>query len=245
MKIAKIISAITLSVGLILGGVACSSSNKVETQVYDYLEEKYENLDFEIEGYTQDKAMSGRYEVNVVCKDTGVGFMVYHSSILTTDSYAVSQANTYMNEDLCNILGVAAELANVESIQWQDEYAEESNGYKFRSVDIGGIPYNPMSVTELYRVKLKDIKTPNEAAQCVDMVITVLNTKGIALDKVTFEFVLGEDTLLFTTNTETVLGTTYDVLEILFTRVNSNEDEGNLFYRNPASHAKVIEYIKP
>jgi hypothetical protein len=141
--------------------------------------------------------------------------------------------------------GAAASLANVESIQWQDIYAEDSNGYKFRSVDMAQIPSNPLHVTEIYRVKLKDIQNANDAAQCVDMVITVLDMKDIHLDKVTFEFTLGEDLILFTTNTDTVLGTTYDILEILFTRVNSNEDEGNLFYRNPDSKAKIIEYIKP
>ena len=49
MKIAKIIAAILLSSGLLLGGVACASaSDKVETQVYEYLNEKYGNIDFEI-----------------------------------------------------------------------------------------------------------------------------------------------------------------------------------------------------
>ena len=61
MKIAKLISAIALSAGLALGGVACSS-DKVETQVYDYLDEKYDGLDFEIEAYTQDKKI-GRAHV--------------------------------------------------------------------------------------------------------------------------------------------------------------------------------------
>ena len=243
MKIAKLISAIALSAGLVLGGVACSS-DKVETQVYDYLDEKYDGLDFEIEAYTQDKTMSGRYEVDVLCKNTGVSFMVYHSSMLTTDSYAVSQANAYMNADICELLGAAWDLANVESVQWLDEYAEESSGYKFRSVDVNRLPQNPQSVGEFYRVNLKNIQSPNDAAQCVDMVITVLNTKGVVLDRVTFEFVLGEDTLIFTTNTDTVLNTTYDILEILFTRIHSNEDEGNLFYRDPNSHKKIIEYIK-
>ena len=246
MKIAKIIAAILLSSGLLLGGVACASaSDKVETQVYEYLNEKYGNMDFEIAGYTQDKSMSGRYEVDVHCKNTGVSFMVYHSSVLTTDSYSVAQANAFMQDDLMEILGVAAELSNVDEIQWKDLFAEESNGYKFRSMNIEEMPHNPYNVSELYRVKLKNIKNPNDAAQCVDMVITVLDTKGISLEKVTFEFVLEGETLLFTTNTKTVLGTTYDILEILFTRVKSNEDEGNLFYRNPDSHAKIIEYIKP
>ena len=188
--------------------------------------------------------MSGRYEVDVLCKNTGVSFMVYHSSMLTTDSYAVSQANAYMNADICELLGAAWDLANVESVQWLDEYAEESSGYKFRSVDVNRLPQNPQSVGEFYRVNLKNIQSPNDAAQCVDMVITVLNTKGVVLDRVTFEFVLGEDTLIFTTNTDTVLNTTYDILEILFTRIHSNEDEGNLFYRDPNSHKKIIEYIK-
>ncbi len=245
MKMMKLFSAVALSVGLLLGGVACShTSDRVETHIYDYLDQKYSNLDFEIQGYTQDKSMSGRYEVSVLCKETGVSFMVYHSSIMTTDSYAVSQANAYMNNDLKEILGAAWSLANVDRIEWLDPYAEQSSGYKFREVDLTTIPYSPSFVTELYRVKLKDIQNPNDAAQCVDMVITVLNMKGISLERLTFEFALGEDTLLFTTNTDTVLGTTYDILEILFTRVNSNEDEGNLFYRNPDSKAKIIEYIK-
>ena len=246
MKIAKVISSVALSLGIAFAGVACSSSSdKVEIRVNEYLESKYSDLKFEISGYTQDKSMSGRYEVEASCKNTGVDFMVYHSSLMTTDSYGVEQANAYMNDDMCKVLGAAASLANVESIQWQDIYAEDSNGYKFRSVDMAQIPSNPLHVTEIYRVKLKDIQNANDAAQCVDMVITVLDMKDIHLDKVTFEFTLGEDLILFTTNTDTVLGTTYDILEILFTRVNSNEDEGNLFYRNPDSQAKIIEYIKP
>ncbi len=245
MKLAKVISSVALSLGLAFAGVACSSSSDtVETRIYAYLESKYDNLEFEISGYTQDKSMSGRYEVAASCKETGVDFMVYHTSLMTTDSYGVEQANAYMNEDMCNLLGAAAELANVETIQWLDIYAEDSNGYKFRNVDMHQVPMNPLSVTELYRVKLKNIHSANEAAQCVDMVITVLDMRDIRLQKVTFEFTLGEDLILFTTDTDTVLGTTYDILEILFTRVNSNEDEGNLFYRNPDSKAKIIEYIK-
>ena len=245
MKCIKILAALLLVLCMTFGILACTSSDKVEREVYAYLENKYPKLDFEIQSYTQDNAMSGRYEVCVLCKSSNVVFEVYHSPILTTDSYAVKQANAYMSADLAELLGAAHELAKIESIEWKDAFAEESNGYKFREMSLEAIPYSPLGVTDIHRVTLKDITNANDAAQCVDMVITVLNLKGITLDRVTFAFRIGDDDLLFTTNTETVLGTTYDVLEILFTRVHSNEDEGNLFYRNPDSKTKIIEYIVP
>ena len=257
MKSMKIISVLLLSVCLLLGLCSCTLANetgednpkqsKVEKEVFAYLKEKYPNHEFEIREYTQEKDMSGRYEVKVLCKNTNVLFEVYHAPILTTDSYAVSQANAYMENDLTELLGAAHGLAKVKSIQWKDSFADASNGYKFREVPIEELPYSTMSVSELYRIRLENIESPNDAAQSVDMVITVLETKGVSLDRVTFEFMLGEDQIIFTTNTHTIMTSesAYDVLEILFTRVKSNEDEGNLFYRNPDSKAKVIEYIIP
>lgn len=255
MKYIKMISAILLSFCLIAGIISCTwnqpgetaqtGQSKVEKEVTAYLTGKYPGVEFEIKEYTQETDMSGRYKVKVLCKPTNVLFDVYHSSILTTDSYAVSQANSYMEEDLLTLLGSARELAKVESIQWKDPFADASNGYKFREMPVEDIPYDPMSATEIHRVYLKDIENPNDAAQSVDMFITVLETKGVSLDRITFEFKLAEDIIVFSTDTKTILNSisAYDVLEMLFTRVKSNEDEGNLFYRNPDSKAKIIEYF--
>lgn len=245
MKHMKRILAAVLAAAMTLVLVACVQSDKVEAQIYDYLEGKYEGYDFEILSYTQEKDTSGRYAVSVHCADNDVDFEIYASSILVTDDFTVKYANSVMESDLIELLGTARPLICVKSIQWLDLYADDSNGYKFREFPLEEIPYTPYDVKNIYRVKLDDMPSSNEAAQCIYMFCDILDYKGVSLDKVTFEFKLADEPIIFTTNTKTALKASFSVLETLFERSKSEEEEGNLFYRNPESKIKTIEYFLP
>ncbi len=245
MKILKRILAATMCAATAFVTMACVPSAKVESKVYDYLDEKYENYKFEIVSYTQEKDTSGRYSVTVHCEDNGVDFDIFASSILVTDDFTVKYANSVMEDEIIENLGTAAPIIGVKSVQWLDLYADGSNGYKYRELPLEEIPYSVIEAKELYRVKLNDMPSSNEAAQCIYMFCDILDYKGIAFDKVTFEFKLGDEPIIFTTNSKTALKASFDVLEVLFERSKSDAEEGNLFYRNPDSKIKTIEYFIP
>ena len=88
MKFKRILSMLLmLSVLIVVSSCSflpVSSSDKVETIVYDYLKNKYPDLTFEIKGYIHDTYTSGRYFFDVFCTTTSVDFTVHYSSFLTT-----------------------------------------------------------------------------------------------------------------------------------------------------------------
>ena len=140
MKFKRILS-IFLMLSILILSSSCSflnvsSSVKVETVISDYLNNKYPALEFEIGSYTQDTYTSGRYVFNVYCKTTSVEFTVYHSSFLTTDSYSVVYANYAMEKSLLSILGEEFCELYVNNIQWKNLYADGSDGYRFRTMEL-------------------------------------------------------------------------------------------------------------
>ena len=117
MKSVRIFLAAMLSLFILSGVAACNflttpPSEKLELNIYDYLEKKYPDLEFEIKSYTQDNYTSGKYVFNVSCKTTDIDFLVYQSSFLVTDSYSVTHANLSMEEMLIPLVILTAKNKN-------------------------------------------------------------------------------------------------------------------------------------
>lgn len=231
MKYVRKIAAILLAVSFVLAVCACTPSKKVQNKIYEYLNSKYKGMEFELVDYTQDKETSGKYTINVKCLTTDVDFEIYYTSMFTTDSYSVRWANSVIDPQLDEALGDARSLACVEEIQWLDLYADDSNGYKFREVD-AGISYELKDVKEIYRIKLSELDSANEAAQCVYMVITALDKKEVELDKATFEFTVEGKPILFTTDTVSIKQIPLEDLEAKFYTAESSVKDGNILYKN-------------
>ena len=230
MKYIRKIAAAILAVALIAGVYACTPSKKVQNEVYDYLNEKYTGLEFSLLDYTQDKETSGRYTVFARCLTTNVDFEIYVSSLFITDSYGVSYANSVMDPQILDALGNARSLGCVEDVQWLNLYEEDSDGYRFDEVD-PNISYDVKDVNEIYRIRLADVISANEAAQCVYLVMTSLDTAGIELDRATFEFTLDETPILFTTDTASVKEIPLEDLEAKFYAAEcSAQPNGNILY---------------
>lgn len=231
MKYVRKIAAILLIASLVLAVCACTPSKKIQNKVYEYLDNKYKGMEFALIDYSQDKETSGKYTINVKCLTTDVDFEIYYSSMFTTDSYSVRWANSVVDPQLIEALGDARSLACVEDVQWLDLYADDSNGYKFREVD-AGISYNLENVKEIYRIRLSELESANEAAQCIYMVITALDKKEVELDKATFEFTVDGKPILFTTDTASIKQIPLEDLEAKFYTAESSLKDGNILYKN-------------
>ncbi|MBE6664778.1 MAG: hypothetical protein E7603_00975 [Ruminococcaceae bacterium] len=249
MKLKRILSVLLL-LSVLLSVAACSflsvsSSDKVETTVYDYLKNKYPDLAFEIKSYTKDTYTSGRYVFSVFCTTTAVDFTVYHSSFLTTDSYSVVHVNADMEKSLRDILGEELDSRYAETVQWKNLYADGSDGYRFRNMDITKMPYAPTEVSEIYRFALKNnsYETETEAVQAMKNVIAKFADAGIVLNKIVFQFSLGKDTVLLTTDTYTVQTAAEETLENLLVHIKTAQETDTLVEVVYGSDLKKAEYF--
>ncbi len=236
--------ALLLAGILLLLTVSCQSG---ETRAYDkayaYLYDKYKGVEFEILEYTQDMQTSGKTTFRVLCVTTGLEFEVVMTSLMMSDSYLVIHANSAINQSVFELLGDASGLVCLESVQCFDHYLSDGNTYRFNE-DVELTSYSVYDVKEFYRVNLEDMISSNEAAQCIYMFCDVLSRRDVSLDKITFDFTLNGEKLLFTTNTQTIRGmNSFETLENLFESTFNPSAIGNIFYKDPNSDTKIITYI--
>lgn len=245
MKRIKRVAALFLALSLVLLTCASCASNdqKLYDKVYAHLNEKYKGVEFQINSYKQDVETSGKYTFNVTCLTTNIEFEVIMSSLLISDSYLVAHANKRLCDDLFELFGSARTLICLDYVQCFNHYLEDGGGYRFNE-DVELTSYSVEDLTSIYRVTLADIESSGDAAQCVYMFCDILASKGIILDEVTFYFVLNGESILFTTNTNTIEKLeSFEPLEALFEKAKSPSELNSLFYREPGSDTKIITYI--
>lgn len=232
-----------LSIAFVVALCACTPSQKMQNKVYEYLNTKYKGLEFELVDYSQDKETSGRYIIDVKCVTNDVDFEIYASNLYISDGYSVSYANAYMEPLLTEALSDVKELAKIESVQWMDIFADNSNGYKFR--EVGNISYEMTDIKEIYRVTLSDVESTNEATQCIYMVITQLDLKGVSLNKIVFDFRIGEVPILLTTDTASVKEASFvDLEKKLQDAVDSAvTEQKNILFQSDPSYNEVSFFL--
>ena len=199
-----------LAIALVTGAVSCSfsfltppHSEELELKIYDYLQEKYPSLEFDITSYKQDTFTSGKYVFNVTCKTTGIDFLVYQSSFLTTDSYTVTYANLSVEEMLVGILGEAIMSTHAKSVQWLDMFADGNTGYRFREVDLTTLPTSALEIEDIYKIVL-NFQDTETTVQALKAIAEKLTGEEIQCDTIMFEWIQNDYTIEFTTNTYTL-----------------------------------------
>ena len=248
MKFKRILSML-LMLSIIIIVSACSflsvSSDKVDHIVYDYLNNKYPDLEFEIKSHTQDTYTSGRYVYDIFCKTTGVDFTLYHSSFLTTDSYSVVYANASAEKSLREPFGEEFGSLYIEKIQWVNFYADGSDGYRFRDMTTQKLPDSIKDIKEIYSFVLKtnSFETTAEAAKILKETISEFYDAGVVLETITFQFYLTKDSVLLTTDTETILNATEETLEQLLTHIADAQVTDEIVEVVPSSGIKKAEYF--
>lgn len=245
MKRIKRVLALLAALAFVL--ILCASCESNEQKLYDkvyaHLNEKYKGVEFRINSYTQDVETSGKYTFQVTSLATGLDFEVIMTSMLISDSYYVVHANNQLRLNLFELIGSARSLICLEDIQCFDHYQSENSTYRFNE-DPELPSYSVYDLTSIDRVTLSGIESSSDAAQCVYMFCDILYTKGVVLDSVTFDFVLNNEPILFTTNTTTVKELlSFEPLEELFERAKSPAELNTLFYKEPGSDTKIITYI--
>jgi hypothetical protein len=234
---------LALTLGLLVFASCASNDQQLYDKVYTYLNEKYKGVEFQINGYVQDVQTSGKYTFDVTCLTTETDFEVIMSSLLVSDSYLVAHANKQLRDDIFELFGSARSLICLGDAQCFDHYLADGSGYRFNE-DVELTSYTVDDLTDIFRVTLTDIESSGDAAQCVYMFCDILALKGIVLDKVTFSFVLNEEQILFTTNTNTIEAlASFEPLEELFEKAKSPSGLNHIFYREPGSDTKIITYI--
>lgn len=216
MKIFRALLTIILAFLILTGSVACtfltpSLSEALELKIYDYLEQKYPDLEFEITSHSQDTYTSGKYIFNVFCKTTAIDFLVYQSSFMITDSYTVTYANLAMQEKLVGVLGKTVMDEYAKSIQWLDVYADGNTGYKFRDVDLTNLPESVVGIDSIYKVVINAQNTA-EAFEALKIITEKFDHATVHCSSITFEWVQNDYTIVFTTDTCTINNATEEEL---------------------------------
>ena len=126
-----------------------------------------------------------------------------------------------MEQSLRETLGEEFSAKYIQSLQWKNLYADNSDGYRFRNMDITKIPYAVSEVSDLYRFVLKNDTYTNEeeVAQTLKAVIARFDEKNISLEKIVFQLNLGKDTVLLTTDAYTVRNETEENLTALLIHI--------------------------
>ena len=244
MKRLRRLTVLLLACTFVFLTVSCQSGDaKAHEKVYAYLSEKYKGVEFEIVEHTQEVETSGKHVFRVRCLATNVTFDVLMTSMMTTDSYIVSHANSVIEQDVMEILGDARPLMCLERVQCFNQYVSEDSTYRFNE-DVELTSRSLYDVGEIYRVYLSDMESSNEAAQCVYMFCDILSYRGVVLDQITFDFLLNGEKIRFTTSTETIRGmNSFDELQKLLDSTNNVNVIGEFFYKDPDSNTKVFQYI--
>lgn len=136
MKLLRRLAAFLAIAMTVFSSVSCGYTMDISERVEKYLAEEYPGRTFDIIDYEKHSNTSGRYEINVRCRDDGIKFRMYiYSSIAVTDGYSVERANYCMSEVMYGEIG--DELSDkIEHIEWYDIYADDAENYRFREIEL-------------------------------------------------------------------------------------------------------------
>lgn len=245
MKFFRSLLTIVLTLLILTGSVACTLldtplSEEMELKIYEYLGNKYPDLEFEIKSYSQDTYTSGKYVFNVQCKTTEIDFLVYQSSFLLTDSYTVTYANLAMEEKLVAVLGKNVMTDYAKSIQWLDVYADGNTGYKFRDVDLTELPDSVVGIDSVYRVVI-NAKNTAEAVESLKVITEKFDEAAVHCSSITFEWVQSDYSIVFTTDTCTINNATEEELASFIDYVDGAKKSDEFITISYVSRVKRVQ----
>ncbi len=230
MKIIKKLVALSLTAALIFMLSACSDE-KIQKKVNEYLQGEYPGKTFKVEEYTKRSDTSGRYEVDVICLDDGISFMMYiYSNISAFDSYSVEKANKTVSDlvrkEFDALYGNGAS-DKFKNIQWLDMYDDNAGTYKFRTVDISE-DITLSDAEDIYRVEFIDGLTVADVGSLIYDFMYLFHHNvelGESFGTATFVYTLGEVDYEYTLDVDAAheLGKTGVVNKVLSNFVTSDE----------------------
>ena len=207
MKILTRLTALCVLAVMVFSLVSCGYNDDIGDRVVSYLAEEYPDKIFDIIDYEKHNNTSGRYEINIRCRDDGVKFRMYvYSTISVTDGYSVERANSLMKEAVKQELGESL-VEKFTDIKWYDVYADYAENYRFREVDL----YEEVALSDLDNIhKLQLAYTLSEAeigAAIYDFVNELCDESAdnCSFESVVFEYKVGRVTYLFTTDSCSIL----------------------------------------
>ncbi|MBQ7309200.1 MAG: hypothetical protein IJW87_03390 [Clostridia bacterium] len=204
MKCFKKLMAVALMLSLAFVICSCTPPQKVIDSVYDYLNEKYPDTEFQMGTVTQDTVTSGRYIIQVHAVTTAIDFEIFASNLIVTDGYGAKYANDVIFDQIKAALGEHYEISRVKNVQWIDIYEDGFSGYRFREME-STAEYDFREVKDIYRIELYEMSNAAEAVSVMQHALTWLNEAGADYESVTFSFMLEGEQILFTTNTRSAM----------------------------------------
>lgn len=223
MKIIPKVTALLIASVFLFSLTSCGYTGGMTERVNNYLEKEYPENSFDIIDYEKHNTTSGRYEVNLRCREDGVSFRMFvYSSISVTDSYSVERANSAMADIIYNELGTKLG-ESFKSLVWHDIYADNATNYRFREIELKE-EFSLADVTSLHRVTLDDnIDEAKIGAHIYDFVYALCDdySNGCALESVSFTYKIGRTTYTFTSDSESVLNLGKDgVIHLVLTNIS-------------------------
>ncbi len=237
--------------GLLLFSSCETQKQMAYEKVMAYLNEKHPGYQFTVNGFTQDTETSGKYTFYVTCINTGVDFEVVSTTLFSSDSFTVCHANAEKKKDLYGIFGESAlSRLRIADIQCHDLYLDGGGTYRFNE-DEELLMSHAKHLDEIYRVTFSDVASADDAVQRIWMFCDILYSGGteansICLDKVSFEFTLGKETIRVETNTASIdpLLDFTDLIRRIEQAQASTAEMNTPFYKDADSGVKIIQYYR-
>ena len=228
MKILTRLAALFVLAVAVFSVASCGYTYDIVERVENYLAEEYPDKTFDIIDYEKHNNTSGRYEINVRCREDGVKFRMYvYSSISVTDGYSVERANYFMKEVIEQEIGegLAGYFANIE---WHDLYADNAKNYRFRKVDMDE-EITLSDIDKLYKVELAHNLSEAEIGVIIHKFVYELcdeYSENCSFESVVFKYKIGRVTYTFTTDSRSVLNLGRDgVIHFVLTNLSGSNSK--------------------
>ena len=234
MKIIPKVTALLLVSVFLFSLTSCGYTLDVTERITTHLEKHYPEKSFDIIDYEQHNETSGRYEVNLRCRDDGISFRMFvYSSISITDSYSVERANSGMKELIFDKLDTETE-EQLKNLQWYDIYADKAANYRFRKIELKE-ELSLADIESIYEISLKDGIDPAKIGGYIyDFVYALCAdpANGCAFDSADFVYKIDRTTYTFTVDSQSVLNLGRDgVIHFVITNISdTSKKEISLTY---------------
>jgi hypothetical protein len=223
MKIITKVTALLLVSVFLFSLTSCSYTLDVTERITTHLEKEYPEKSFDIIDYEQHNETSGRYEVNLRCRDDGINFRMFvYSSISITDSYSVERANSCMKDLVFDKIDTEVE-EQLKNLQWYDIYADRAANYRFRKIEVDE-EFSLSDIKSIYQISFKDGIDPAKIGGYIyDFVYALCagSDSGCSFDSAAFVYKIDRTTYTFTTDSQSVLNLGRDgIIHFVITNIS-------------------------
>ncbi len=223
----KILALILIACIVLALMLSCNKEKKYSDLALQHLKSRYAENTFTVNNVVREGDTSGRYVVDANCNEDKIDFKVFvYSSLLISDGYSVTKANSIVDSELDSLLTENHYDEYVSDIQWLRIYNESGTDYSFVEVN------DPEKVTledvkDISKIVFRKDISLEDISELIISLSELLEETCINLETISFEFVINGKTYVATLPVSYIdSALSEEVLEFLEEKIQeSNKDE--------------------